>query len=314
MYDIIIIGCGIIGASIAYKLSKFNLKVLVLERENDVAMGTTKANSAIVHAGYDPEPETMMAKLNLEGSKQMEKLCQSLDVLYRRIGSMVLAFDEQEMKTLHVLYEKGVKNGVPDMRILSGDEARKLEPALSEDVCGALLAPSAAIVDPWGLCIAQAEAAVKNGVRLQRNCCVSGLVQQDGSLKVHTDCGDFEGRFVINCAGTAGHEISGMLGEPEWEARPVRGEYYLLDKECGSLVDHVIFQCPSKKGKGVLIAPTVHGNLIVGPTADRITDAEDKATTSKGLEQVAKDSRKSIPSINLGMSIRNFCGVRAVTS
>ncbi len=154
MYDIAIVGCGIIGASLAYQLSQYDLQVLVLERENDVAMGTTKANSAIVHAGYDPEPGTLIAKLNVRGSEMMEELCRKLDVRYKRIGSLVLAFDENDRKHLEKLYDNGVKNGVPDIRILSGEEARDMEPNLSKQVCAALYAPSAGIIDPWGLCLA----------------------------------------------------------------------------------------------------------------------------------------------------------------
>lgn len=314
MFDITIIGCGVIGASLAHKLSQFDLKVLILERENDVAMGTTKANSAIVHAGYDPEPGTLMAKLNVAGSARMEALCRELDVEYRRTGSMVLAFSEEELPRLQSLYENGVKNGVPDLRILSGSEARELEPALAENVCGALLAPSAAIVDPWGLCIAEAEVAVRNGVELKCSSGVTGIEDLGDHYLVHTASGDYETRYIANCTGTHGHEISAMVGNAEWESRPSRGEYYLLDKSSGNLVQRVIFQCPTAVGKGVLVAPTVHGNLIVGPNAEPVADGDDRATTQVGLDEVAAASRKSVPSVDLRQSIRNFSGVRAVTS
>ena len=314
MYDIIVIGCGISGASLAYKLSRYRLNILVLEKENDVAMGTTKANSAIVHAGYDPLPGTLMAKLNIEGSRQMEALCKELDVLYRKIGSMVLAFDETDRDTLQQLYRRGLENGVEALQLLTGDEARQMEPKLSEQVVEALYAPTAAIVDPWGLCIAQAETAVKNGTDLKLDTEVVGLENGEDYLVVHTNHGDFKTRYAVNCTGTHGSEISSMMGQAEWEDRPIRGEYYLLDKQCGNLVSHVIFQCPSKAGKGVLTVPTVHGNIIVGPTADPIDDPDNTATTSSGLEKAAAASRKSIPSINLRQSIRNFSGVRATTS
>ena len=314
MYDIIVIGCGISGASLAYKLSRYRLNILVLEKENDVAMGTTKANSAIVHAGYDPLPGTLMAKLNIEGSRQMEALCKELDVLYRKIGSMVLAFDETDRDTLQQLYRRGLENGVEALQLLTGDEARQMEPKLSEQVVEALYAPTAAIIDPWGLCIAQAETAVKNGTDLKLDTEVVGLENGEDYLVVHTNHGDFKTRYAVNCTGTHGSEISSMMGQAEWEDRPIRGEYYLLDKQCGNLVSHVIFQCPSKAGKGVLTVPTVHGNIIVGPTADPIDDPDNTATTSSGLEKAAAASRKSIPSINLRQSIRNFSGVRATTS
>ena len=314
MYDVIIAGCGVTGASLAYKLSKYRLKVLVLDKENDVAMGTTKANSAIVHAGYDPEPGTLMAKLNLSGSAQMEELCRTLDVEYRRIGSLVLGFAEADLDTLRTLCHRGLENGVEGMELLTGDQVRAMEPNLSREVKGALLAPSAAIIDPWGLCIAEAETAVRNGVELRLNTAVTGLEDRESSVLVRTTQGTFETRYVVNCTGVHGHELSEMAGSPEWEARPRRGQYYLLDKSSGTLVEHVVFQCPTALGKGVLVSPTVHGNLIVGPTAERVEDGEDRATTLAGLDQVARDSRKSVPAIDLRQSIRNFSGVRAGTN
>lgn len=314
MYDVIIVGAGIVGTSLAYELSRFRLDVLVLEKENDVAMGTTKANSAIVHAGYDPSPGTLMARLNVAGSARMEELCQSLDVEYARIGSLVLAFTPADIDTLRALYEQGCRSGVPALRLLSREEALQTEPALSPDILGALLAPSAAIVDPWGLCIAQAEVAVRNGVRFALNTPVTGIVDRGGHRLVHTPGGDYEARFVVNCAGTHGHEISAMTGPAEWEPRPKRGQYYLLDKSSGDLVHHVIFQCPTPEGKGVLLAPTVHGNLIVGPSSEDVADGEDRATTSDVLEAVLAAARKSVPSVDVRQSIRNFAGVRAVTN
>ena len=314
MFDVTIIGCGVIGASVAHALSKYDLRVLVLERENDVAMGTTKANSAIVHAGYDPEPGTLMAKLNVRGSAMMEELCRELSVKYKRIGSLVLAFNEENLAHLQKLYNNGVENGVPDMKLLSTEEVHAMEPSLAEDVCGALYAPSAAVVDPWGLCIAEAEVTVSNGVELKLNTEVTGVESKADSVVLHTTTGDYETRYVINCAGAWGHDISAMTGAQEWEAYPSRGEYYLLDKSSGSLVSHVIFQCPSAIGKGVLLSPTVHGNLIVGPNAQSVGDPGDKATTLAGLDEVALVSRKSVPSVDLRQSIRNFAGVRANTS
>lgn len=314
MFDVTIIGCGVIGASLARRLSQYDLRLLILERENDVAMGTTKANSAIVHAGYDPEPGTLMAELNVKGSEQMEALCRELDVEYRRCGSMVLALSEEENATLRTLYDRGVRNGVKELRLLSGEEARAMEPALAETVCGALLAPTAAIVDPWGLCIAEAEVAVRNGAELRLNSAVTGIEDLGSHYVIHTASGDYESRYLVNCTGVHGHEISAMVGKAEWESKPSRGEYYLLDKSSGSLVNHVIFQCPSAVGKGVLVAPTVHGNLIVGPNAEPVADGDDRATTQSGLDQVAAASRKSVPSVDLRQSIRNFSGVRAVTT
>ena len=286
----------------------------MLEQENDVAMGTTKANSAIVHAGYDPEPGTLIAELNVRGSKMMEGLCRELSVKYKRIGSLVLAFDEDGRRHLDKLYDNGLKNGVPDMKILSGDEAHELDANLSQDVCAALYAPSAAIIDPWGLCIAEAEVAVRNGVVLKLRSGVTGLENRGDSILLHTASGDYETRYVINCAGGWSHEICALTGETEWEAHPSRGEYYLLDKSSGSLVNHIIFQCPTAAGKGVLVAPTVHGNLIVGPNATSVASPYSRETSLAGLDEVAVVGRKSVDDIDLRQSIRNFAGVRAITS
>lgn len=314
MYDVTIIGCGVIGASLAYTLSRYQLRVLVLEKENDVAMGTTKANSAVVHAGYDPAHGTLMAKLNVRGSAMMEELCRKLSVKYKRTGSFVLAFDEAQRAHLEKMLENGNKNGVPGLQLLSGEEAREMEPGLSENVCAALYAPSAAIIDPWGLCIAEAETAVRNGVELKLRSAVTGMEDQGNSVLLHTSTGDYETRFVVNCAGGWGHEISAMTGECEWQAHPSRGEYYLLDKSSGSLVSRVIFQCPTAAGKGVLVAPTVHGNLIVGPNAHDVQGPLSRETTLSGMDEVAEVSHKSVPGIDFRQSIRNFAGVRANTS
>ncbi len=315
MYDVTIIGCGVVGASLAYTLSKYDLNVLVLEKENDVAMGTTKANSAIVHAGYDPEPGTVIADLNVKGAAMMEQLCADLSVKYKRIGSLVLAFSDEDCAHLEKLLDNGTKNGVPELRIISGDEARAMDPNLSQNVVAALYAPTAAIIDPWGLCIAEAETAVRNGVTVKLRSEVTGMQTKDDHVVLETASGTYETRFVANCAGGCGHEISAMAsGSREWEAFPSRGEYYLLDKSSGSLVSHVIFQCPTAAGKGVLVSPTVHGNLIVGPNAAPVSSPYDRENTLAGLDEVAVASRKSVDGIDLRQSIRNFAGVRAVTS
>lgn len=312
MYDITIIGCGVVGASIAYNLSHCQGNFLVLERENDIAMGTTKANSAIVHAGYDPVPGSLMAKLNVRGSALMEDLCKRLSVAYKRTGSMVAAFSQEDRASLDILYQRGVENGVQDLQILDGDQARALEPALSPQVTAVLLAPSAAVVDPWGLCIAEMEVAVRNGVELRLNSPVTGIRAREGYFELETPEGQVETRAVINCAGCHAEEVSAMAGTPGFHTTPSRGQYYLLDKSSGDLVHHVIFQCPDRLGKGVLVAPTVHGNLIVGPNAEP-SEADDTATTRKGLDQVAATARHSVPSVDLRQCIRNFAGVRANT-
>lgn len=310
MHDIIIIGGGVTGAACAYELSRYDLQVAVLEACNDVAAGTTKANSAIIHAGYDPEPGTLMARLNVEGSRLTEEICARLDVPYRKTGSMVLAFHERDRACLRALLSRGERNGVSGLRLLSGGEARALEPELSGHAAEALLAPSAAIVNPWEFALAMAETAVRNGVKLHRSARVTGISREGGHFRLATTRGVFYSRYVINAAGVHAGEVHQLIGEPEFTIRPAKGEYYLLDKSEGGRVSRVIFQCPSELGKGVLVSPTVHGNLIVGPTAEPC-GPEDLSNTAAGLRLVREQAVRSVPNINFRENIRNFTGVRA---
>lgn len=313
MVDVAIIGCGVIGAAAAYHLARREIRVLILEKENDVAMGTSKANSAILHAGYSTRPGSMMAKMNVRGVELAAEICAQLDVPYRRTGSFVLAFDEADLAHLDRLYSDGVENGVPGLEILDGETALAMEPNLSGRVRGALYAPTAAIVNPWEYTLAMAENAVCNGARLELNTDVTGLETAGDGWCIHTNRGDFTARYVINAAGVSAGAVHEMAAPASFHTTPCRGEYYLLDKSEGQTVNHVIFQCPTSAGKGVLIAPTVHGNLLVGPNAENIDDGSDTSTTARGLAYVAELARKSVPNVNLRASIRNFAGVRANT-
>ncbi len=311
MFDVAIIGCGVIGAATAYTLARYQLKVLVLEAENDVADGTTKANSAIIHAGYDPEPGTRMARLDVLGNRLAGEICERLDVPFERNGSLVLAFSEEEIPHLKKLYSNGVANGVPGIRLLDAAQVRELEPNLSDRVVAALYAPSAGVISPWEYALAMAQVAVRNGVRLERGSRVTAIRKLEGEgYELHTGTGDYQARRVINAAGLHSEEIHNMVAPPSFHIQPTRGQYYLLDKSEGSRVNCVIFQCPTKLGKGILVSPTVHGNLIVGPDAE-LVDGDDTSTTAAALEQVAELGRKSVPSVDLRASIRNFAGVRA---
>ena len=312
MYDVLIIGCGITGAAAAFELSKYKLRIAVLERENDVSVGTTKANSAILHAGYDPEPGTLMAKLNVRGVELARELCKKLDVPYLGCGSLVLAFSEEERPVLEELFRRGTVNGVPGLKLLSGDEARSLEPDLSADVTAALHAPSAAICSPWEYCLALAETAVRNGAELHLNTEVTGLTKTAAGWRVSTDQGQFEAKYVINAAGVDAQKVHELAAPRTFTMCPRRGQYYLLDKSEGDRVGRVIFQCPTKAGKGVLTAPTVHGNLIVGPSAEPV-EGDDTAVTAEGLAEVRAAASRSVPGIIFSQSIRNFAGVRAAT-
>ena len=310
MYDVLIIGCGITGAATAFELSKYQLRVGILEKENDVADGTTKANSAILHAGYDPRPGSLMARLNVRGSELARRLCPALDVPYVPCGSLVLAFSASERPALEELYRRGQANGVPGLELLTAAQARAMDHNLSGDVVSALHAPSAAICSPWEYCLALAETAVRNGAHLHLETAVTGLERREDGWLVRTNRGDFTARFVVNAAGVSAAQVHDLAAPHAFDIRPSRGQYYLLDKSEGDRVSHVIFQCPNKDGKGVLVAPTVHGNLIVGPNAEDVA-GDDTATTAAGLRFVRETAQKSVPSIQFRESIRNFAGVRA---
>ena len=314
MYDVVIIGCGVVGAAAAYELARYKLRVAVLEAAADIAAGTTKANSAIIHAGYDPEPGTLMARLNVEGNRLTGEICEKLQVPFKRVGSLVAAFSPEQLPTLQTLYDRGCKNGVPGLRLLSGEEARAMEPGLSEEVCGALLAPSAGIIDPWGFAIAMAETAVRGGVELRRDCPVTGIEDTGAGFVLHTPAGDVAARFVLNAAGVDADRVHEMLEPNDWQTLPSRGEYYLLDKSEHDRVSRVIFQCPGPEGKGVLVAPTIHGNLICGPNAQSVEDRLDLGDTAAGMEEVRRKAARSVPGVEWRQNIRNFAGLRANTT
>ena len=310
MYDVAIIGSGIVGAACAYRLSRFNLKTVVIEKNNDVCCGTTKANSAIIHAGYDPKPNTLMARLNVEGSKMTQEICEKLDIPYKQIGSLVAAFSEEEAKTIEELYQRGVKNGVQGVKVIGKDELKKLEPNISDEAVCALYAPTAAIVNPWEYGLAMAETAVRNGTEIMLEAEVTGIDKKEHSWNLHTAKGDIEAEYVINAAGVNSDDIHNMVAEETFRILPSAGEYYLLDKSEGTRVSHIVFQCPNKEGKGTLVAPTVHGNLIVGPNSVS-GDKEDISTKTASLDFIRETALKSVPSIAFRENIRNFTGIRA---
>lgn len=314
MYDVVIIGCGVVGASAAYELARYKLRVAVLEAAADIAAGTTKANSAIIHAGYDPEPGTLMARLNVEGNRLTGEICEKLQVPFKRVGSLVVAFSPEQLPTLRALYDRGCKNGVPGLRLLSGEEARAMEPGLSQEVCGALFAPSAGIIDPWGFAIAMAETAVRGGVEVRRDCPVTGIEDTGAGFVLHTPTGDVTARFVLNAAGVDADRVHEMLEPNDWQTLPSRGEYYLLDKSEHDRVSRVIFQCPGPEGKGVLVAPTIHGNLICGPNAQSVEDRLDLGNTAAGMAEVRAKAARSVPGVEWRQNIRNFAGLRANTT
>ena len=311
MYDVAIIGGGVIGSMLARQLSRYNLKICILEKENDIAMGASKANSGIVHGGFDPEPDTLKAKLNSIGVEKLFSVAKELNAPIKRNGSLVLAFGSDEEPAINELYERGIKNGISGMKVISGDEARKLEPALSPDVTLALHITSAGIVCPYELTVAAMGNAIDNGAELIRKFKVASI-KKDDDFTVTSEKGEsVTAKFVVNCAGAYSDKIAAMIGDESFKIIPRAGEYMLLDKTAGSLVSHTIFQVPSKEGKGILVSPTVDGNLLTGPTAGVVDSPLTTETTPEGLNMVERLSKKSVPSVNFRQVITSFSGVRS---
>ena len=254
MYDVAVIGCGVIGAAAAHALAQYRCRTVILEAENDVSTVTTRANSGILHTGYDPKPGTWAARLNPEGARMAKELCAQLDVPIHVCGSLVLALAPEELPHLQQLYDYGMANGVTDLQLLSPDEVLAMEPAVSPSVAGALYAPGTAVINPWEYTLALAETAVKNGVELRRRSPVTAIESAGDHWVLTTPEGPVEARFVVNAAGLGAEALHNMVAAPCFKTTPSRGEYYLLDKSEGHLVSHVIFQCPSAAGKGVLVS------------------------------------------------------------
>ncbi len=316
MQDVIIIGAGVIGCAIARELSRYQLKILVLEKESDVCEGTSKANSAIVHAGYDAKPGSLKAKLNVEGNKLMEDLSHELDFAFRRNGSLVLCFQKEEREQLEKLFNNGLKNGVTGLKILEKEEINKLEPNISDEVCAALYAPTGGIVCPFNLTIALAENAYTNGTEFKLNTEVMDIIKIEESTyenyyRLKTNQGEFTTKIVINAAGVYADKFHNMVSEDKMHITARKGEYCLMDKAVGDYVDKTIFQLPNKFGKGVLVTPTIHGNLLIGPTALDIQDKEMINTTADALNEVIEKAKKSVNKLPLNKIITSFAGLRA---
>ncbi len=311
MRDVVVIGAGISGASVARELAKYKLDTLVLERENDVSNGSTKANSAIVHAGYDATEGTLMAKYNALGNAMFDKLAEELDIPFKRCGSLVLAFSEEEREHLETLMERGRINNIPKCRIIEREEILALEPNIADDVVAALIAETGGIVGPWELTIGMLENAVENGVELKLNQEVADIKKIDGGFRIETVDGYVDTKMIVNAAGVYADKLHNMVAEPTYKIIPRRGQYFVMDKTQGELVDRVIFQCPTKLGKGVLVTPTVHGNLLLGPDAEDISDKEDISTTAEQLAYVRDNATRAVNGVSFRESIRNFAGLRA---
>jgi glycerol-3-phosphate dehydrogenase len=310
MEDLVIIGGGVCGCSLLYALSRYRVRAVLLEKENDVGTGASKANSGIIHAGYDPEPNTLMAKYNVSGNRLMYELCAALDVPCKKTGSVVVGFDNTDRRTIQKLYERGIANNVSGLKIIGQDELRRLNPRLSKKAVCALYAETAGVVSPWEFALAQAEAAVGGGAEVRLDTGVQAIRKEAGHFVVETNRGNIDTRFVVNAAGVYADIISQMIEPKHFTIHQKRGQYFLMDHDASSLANTVIFQCPNENGKGVLVAPTAHGNLIVGPDNETVKN-NDRSNTAAGLAFVREMARKSIPDINFSQSIRTFSGVRA---
>ncbi|MBQ1826747.1 MAG: NAD(P)/FAD-dependent oxidoreductase [Erysipelotrichaceae bacterium] len=311
MYDVVIIGAGVTGCAVAQQLAGYDLKTLVVEKGEDLCCGTSKANSGILHAGFDAAPGSLMAKLNVRGSYLIKQLVKPLQIPYKENGALVLCMDEESRGGLDKLYQQGIANGVSDLRILSREEVLEMEPNLSEEVCGALYAPTSGIVCPFNLTIALAENAADNGTEFLFDAAVNEIIRKEGHYLLKTEKGDIEAKYVVNAAGLFSDKIHNMVSETKYEIIPRKGEYYLLDKNVGNYVKHTIFTLPTRLGKGVLISPTVDGNLIVGPNANDIEDKEGVNTTSAGLAEVAAKASAMVKNLPIRQVITSFAGLRS---
>ncbi len=322
-YDVIIIGAGVSGCAIARELARKERKIAVLEKASDVCEGTSKANSGIVHAGHDALPGTLKAKLNVRGNELMEELAEELDFPFRRNGSLVLCFEEESLPKLEELKRRGEQNGVKGLEVLAPEQVWEKEPNISKEIVGALYAPTGGIVCPFGLNIALAENAAVNGVefylqhevtKIERAAGETAAVQQEGALSnyiIEASGEVFTAPVVINAAGVYADVIHNMVSKEAFKIVPRRGEYCLMDKKCGNLVQSTVFQLPSKLGKGILVTPTVHGNLLVGPTAEDISDRAGVATTAAGIAKVMEMGAGSVSNLDGRQTITSFAGLRA---
>lgn len=309
--DVCIIGAGVTGSSIARELSRYNCKITVVEKASDVCEGTSKANSGIVHAGFDAVPGTKKAFFNVKGSKKMEALSKELDFPFKRNGSIVLCFSKDDYPKLEELKRRADANGVEGVKILTGDEIRKKEPAISDEAVAALWAPTGGIVCPFNLTIAMAENAAVNGAEFKLNTKVLSVKRKGDGFTVETDKEPIGCKIVINAAGVYADTIHNEVCEDKIHITARKGEYCLYDKKVGNMVTSTIFQVPGPYGKGVLVSPTVHGNLLLGPTATDTDDKEENNTTKAGLDSLQATAAKSVKSIPYRSVITSFAGLRA---
>ncbi len=311
-FDVAVIGGGVIGGTILRELTKYNVKACLLEKGADICRGQSRANSGIVHAGFDALEGSLKAKFNVLGCKMMEEYAKELGVKYVNNGSLVVAYNEQDLQTLKNLKARGEANGVERLEIINRDRLRELEPNIVDQAIGALYAPTAGIVCPYGLTIASIGNAMDNGAQLFTDFEVTDIVQQGGLWQITSSCGQsVSATLIINCAGLGAGAIATLLGDVELATHPRKGEYILLDRESGDFVNHTIFTTPSEKGKGILVTQTVDKNILLGPTSVEKIDEEIKDTTKEGLDYIIESVNKMCKGVPLYNAITSFTGVRA---
>ena len=311
-YDVIIIGAGIVGSMMARFLSKYELDILLIDKNSDIGMETSAANSAIIHSGNNPIPGTMKSKMNIAANPMWDQLAEELQIGFKRCGDFVVATSQEELDDLQPLLERGLKNGVPGLTIVGPEVVRARVPEVADTVVGALWAPTAGVVDPFGAVVAAAENAVMNGTTVKLNTKFEEFLTEGNKVVgIKTNQGEFNARWVINAAGLYADEVMHKLGiRPEFKITPRKGEYYVLDG-AEFQIDTVIFPVPSKISKGIVVGTTTHGNAFLGPTAEEIDDKSDKAVTLSGLEEVWEGTKKLIPTLNKKFTVANFAGLRA---
>ena len=311
-YDILIIGGGVVGSMTARFLSRYHLKILLIEKEADIGMGASSANSAIVHAGYDPVPGSLKAKMNVQANAMWDTISGELGFPFERRGDYVVAIGREELKALDALLEQGKQNGVPGMHIISADEMRHREYNINPEVSGALWAPTGGICDPFNVTIAAAENAVQNGVTVLTDTAFLEFVKEGNRIVgIKTSQGEYRCRWIVNAAGIHADDVMHLAGiRPEFRITPRRGEYFVLDRAEIS-INNVLFPCPSKGGKGILVTTTLHGNTIVGPNSNSVEDKEDRSMSRPGMEEIWAGALKLIPSLQQKFIIAAFAGLRA---
>ncbi len=312
-YDVLIIGAGVIGGLIARELSKFALNILIVDKANDVCNGTSAANSAIVHAGYDPRPGSLKARFNVEAVPMYQKLCEELDVEYKTIGSLLIAREESDIVKLTALEARAKENGV-SVKILNKQETLKKEPNLNPDIAGALYAPSAGIVNPFELTAHAIENAINNGATLALNNEVIAITKEDDLFTVKTSKNTYQAQVIINAAGVYADNIANLISKATFTITPRKGSYFVIDHLASPLVNSVVFPLPSAHSKGILVVPTTAGNFLVGPTSEEIMNKYDVGTDYASLNYIKAEAFKLVPNIPFAKTIRTFSGLRATPS